>query len=49
MATLSEAFAIAQRHYQAGRLDVADEICRRVLSVEPSHHGALNLAGSFPS
>jgi predicted O-linked N-acetylglucosamine transferase (SPINDLY family) len=47
MATLSEAFAIAQRHYQAGRLDVADEICRRVLDVEPSHHGALNLAGSI--
>ena len=45
MPTISEAFAIAFAHHETGRLDVAEEICRRVLAVEPNHAHALHLLG----
>jgi protein O-GlcNAc transferase len=45
MATLSEAFATAVAHHQAGRLDLAAEIYRRILAVAPTHADALHLLG----
>jgi protein O-GlcNAc transferase len=45
MATLDEALALARTHHQAGRLDLAEEIYRRVLAVEPRHADALHLLG----
>jgi protein O-GlcNAc transferase len=45
MATLSEAFATAVAHHQAGRLDLAAEIYRRILAVEPHHAHTLHLLG----
>ena len=45
MATISAAFALARQHQQAGRLDMAEEICRRVVAAEPSHADALYLLG----
>lgn len=45
MATLSEALAIALEHHRAGRLDLAEEICSRMLRGKPDHSEALNLAG----
>jgi len=38
---ISEAFAIAVEHHRAGRLDLAEEIYRRILAVEPNHADAL--------
>jgi protein O-GlcNAc transferase len=35
MASISQALAIAQAHCRAGRLDVAEEILRRVMAVDP--------------
>ena len=46
MATLSEALTIAWSHHQAGRLDLAEEIYRRILAVEPEHAEALQLLGN---
>jgi predicted O-linked N-acetylglucosamine transferase (SPINDLY family) len=43
MATLAEAISIAQQHFQAGRLDLAAEICARVIRAEPGHAGAREL------
>jgi protein O-GlcNAc transferase len=45
MAPLSEAFAIAVDHQRAGRLDLAEEICRRILAVEPTHVESWHLLG----
>ena len=45
MATISEALQIALQHHQAGRLDLAEEIYRRILAVEPDHADALHLLG----
>jgi predicted O-linked N-acetylglucosamine transferase (SPINDLY family) len=45
MATLSEALAIALRHYQAGRLAAAEQLCRQILGVDPDRPDALNLLG----
>ena len=45
MATISQALAIALAHHQAGRLDLAEEIFRRVLAIEPESADAhFNLA-----
>jgi len=40
MATISEALALAQQQQQAGRLDAAEDIYRRILAVEPQQPGA---------
>ena len=45
MATLSEALAIAIAHHQAGRLEMAEDIYRRILAVEPDHADAWHLLG----
>jgi predicted O-linked N-acetylglucosamine transferase (SPINDLY family) len=45
MATISEALAIAIQHHQAGRLQVAEQIYRRILQVEPDQVDALHLLG----
>ncbi len=45
MATLSEAFALAIQHHQAGRLPAAEQIYRQILLVEPYHADALHMLG----
>jgi predicted O-linked N-acetylglucosamine transferase (SPINDLY family) len=45
MPTLAEALAVAIAHHQAGRLDLAEEIYRRILQAEPAHGDALHLLG----
>lgn len=45
MATLSEALATALAHHQSGRLELAREIYRRILAVEPDQPDALHLLG----
>ena len=45
MATISEAFAIAIQHHQAGRLEAAAQIYRQILAVEPNQADALHLLG----
>ena len=45
MATISEALAIAVQHYQAGRLQAAEQICRQILQVEPNQADAIHLLG----
>src|SRR5436189_3456511 len=45
MATISEALAIAVHHYQAGRLQAAEQIYRQILAVDPDHVDALHLLG----
>jgi predicted O-linked N-acetylglucosamine transferase (SPINDLY family) len=42
---VSEALQLAIDHHQAIRLDVAEDIYRRILAVEPSHAHALNGLG----
>jgi predicted O-linked N-acetylglucosamine transferase (SPINDLY family) len=45
MPTLSEALTIATAHHRAGRLDLAEEIYRRILAADPNHADALHLVG----
>jgi predicted O-linked N-acetylglucosamine transferase (SPINDLY family) len=45
MATLSEALAIGLTHHRAGRLELAEEIYRRILVQQPDHPETLYLAG----
>jgi predicted O-linked N-acetylglucosamine transferase (SPINDLY family) len=45
MATISQALAMAAEHRQAGRLQEAEQICRRVLDAEPAQAGAWHLLG----
>ncbi len=45
MATVSEAFALAIQHHQAGRLKAAEQIYQQILQVEPTHADALHLLG----
>jgi predicted O-linked N-acetylglucosamine transferase (SPINDLY family) len=45
MPTLSEAMATALAHHQAGRFDLAEDIYRRILAVEPEQAEALHLWG----
>jgi hypothetical protein len=45
MVKVSEALRIAIQHHQAGRLDLAEGICRAILGVEPDHADALHLLG----
>ena len=43
--TISEAFAIAIQHHQAGRLQAAEQIYRQILAVEPNYADAIHLLG----
>jgi tetratricopeptide (TPR) repeat protein len=45
MATISQALAIAVQHHQAGRLQMAEQIYRQILAVEPDHADAWHLLG----
>jgi predicted O-linked N-acetylglucosamine transferase (SPINDLY family) len=45
MATISEALAIALQHHQAGRLQAAEQIYRRILAAEPCHAESHNNLG----
>lgn len=46
MATLSAAFTLAAAHHRAGRLELAEELCRRIVAAEPGHAEALGLLGA---
>jgi predicted O-linked N-acetylglucosamine transferase (SPINDLY family) len=45
MATISQAWAMAIQHHQAGRLQAAEQIHRRILAVEPNHGDAWHMLG----
>jgi tetratricopeptide (TPR) repeat protein len=45
MATIPETFAIAVQHHQAGRRQAAEQLCRQILALRPSHAGAWHLLG----
>ena len=45
MATIPETLAIAVQHHQGGRLQVAEQLYRQVLQVEPKNADALHLLG----
>ena len=45
MATISESFAVAIQHHQAGRLQVAEHIYRQILQADPNHADAIHLLG----
>jgi tetratricopeptide (TPR) repeat protein len=45
MGTISEAFAIAIQHHQAGRLQAAEQIYRQILAIEPNHADAIHFLG----
>ncbi len=45
MATIPEAFAIAIKHHQGGRLQAAEQIYRQILAVQPNHADAIHLLG----
>src|SRR5436190_341231 len=45
MATISDAFAIAVQHHQAGQLQAAEQIYRQILAVDPNQVDALHLLG----
>jgi predicted O-linked N-acetylglucosamine transferase (SPINDLY family) len=45
MASISEAFSIALQHHQSGRLDLAEQIYRRILAADPQHADATQLLG----
>src|SRR5262249_45969421 len=49
MPTIPEAFAAAVEHQQAGRLEVAEQIFREILAVDPNHFDALHLVGVIAS
>lgn len=42
---MDNALRAALRHRQAGRLDKAEAVCRRILATSPNHPGALHLLG----
>ncbi len=46
MATISEALAIVVQHFQAGRLQAAEQVCRQILAVEPDQPQAWYLLGA---
>jgi predicted O-linked N-acetylglucosamine transferase (SPINDLY family) len=45
MATLAEALAVAVTHHQGGRLELAEELYRRILAAAPEHAEAWHLWG----
>jgi protein O-GlcNAc transferase len=49
MPTLSEALAIAAQHHQAGELEIAEQIYRQILAVEPNQAEVVHLLGIIAS
>ena len=47
MVTISVALATAEQHHQAGRLQVAEQICRQIVQAEPHQADAWNLLGAI--
>lgn len=45
MATISQAFALSFQHYRAGRWDLAEQICQRIVAAEAEHADAWHLLG----
>lgn len=45
MATFLEAFSIAEEHYLANRLQVAEQVCRQILQIAPNHSDTIHLLG----
>jgi predicted O-linked N-acetylglucosamine transferase (SPINDLY family) len=45
MATTSQALTIALEHYKAGRIELADAVCDRIVAAEPDHAEALHIKG----
>ena len=45
MATILEAFTVAQRHHRAGRLAEAEQGYREILAIDPKHVGSLHFLG----
>jgi tetratricopeptide (TPR) repeat protein len=49
MATISEALALAAQHHQAGQLQIAEQVYRQILAVDPNCADALHLLGIVAS
>src|SRR5436190_18895849 len=49
MAMMSEAFAMAVQHHEAGQLQAAEQIYRQILAVDPNHVDAQHLLGVIAS
>jgi protein O-GlcNAc transferase len=45
MATVSQAFSIADAHHQANRISEAEQIYRPILAIEPTHAEAWHRLG----
>ena len=45
MPTISQALAIAFEHHRAGRLELAEQICHRILAADPDQADVLHLVG----
>ena len=45
--TIPQDFALALQHHQAGRLEAAEQIYRRILNAVPDHADALHAIGSL--
>src|SRR4051812_8691177 len=45
MPTIPDAFALAVEHFNAGRLQATENICRQILAVVSDHANSLNLLG----
>jgi tetratricopeptide (TPR) repeat protein len=49
MATISETFAAALQHHQAGNLQSAEQLYQQILAVDPDHVDSLHLLGMIAS
>ncbi|MGP0066295.1 MAG: tetratricopeptide repeat protein [Isosphaeraceae bacterium] len=45
MPTLTEAFALAIRHHQSGRLEAAEQLYRHILQLDPTHADSWHMLG----
>ena len=45
LASLPEAYRIARTHYDAGRMELAEKICRKILNTYPGHPRSMHLLG----
>ena len=43
--TIDDALRLAIDHYQAGRLELAEHVCRQVVAAEPDHADTRHLLG----